>query len=422
MSDVVIKVESVSKQYRLGSVGTGTLSHDLNRFWASIRGKDDPYLRIGDSNDRTLKGNSEYVWALQDISFEVKQGEILGIIGRNGAGKSTLLKILSQITRPTKGSVKMKGRVGSLLEVGTGFHPDLTGRENLYINGAILGMRRGEINRKLDEIIDFAGVERYIDTPVKRYSSGMLVRLGFAVAAHLEPEILIVDEVLAVGDMSFQKKCLGKMEDVSKQGRTVLFVSHNLGTLSSLCQKGLLIQKGKLILEDKIKNVIDNYFSEFTPEGEHIFPIESSKFVLNEIVSISNKKFPAKSSLEMGETLKLKFKFRTFGEIKAFTIACLVSGQHGDIVFSFNTDKNIRESLAAGTYEEELTIPFDQLKPGRYILRFSFGEFLGELVKPIYYEVNVVNRTLDLSTKGYREDRPGLLISNNFEWKLKKLL
>ena len=224
----VIKVESLSKQYRLGQVGTGALSHDINRAWHRLRGKEDPYLRIGETNDRSTTGGSDYVWALKDINFEVHQGEVLGIIGRNGAGKSTLLKILSRTTAPTTGSIKVKGRIASLLEVGTGFHPELSGRDNIFLNGAILGMTRQEIKSKFDEIVDFAGVERYIDTPVKRYSSGMYVRLAFAVAAHLEPEILVVDEVLALGDAEFQKKALGKMKDVSEnEGRTVLFVSHN---------------------------------------------------------------------------------------------------------------------------------------------------------------------------------------------------
>jgi lipopolysaccharide transport system ATP-binding protein len=209
MSDTVIKVENVSKLYRLGETGTGTIGQDVNRWFAKVRGKEDPFALVGETNDRTTKGTCDIVWALKDINFDVKQGEVLGIIGRNGAGKSTLLKLLSKVTMPSSGSIKYKGRIASLLEVGTGFHPDLTGRENIYINGAILGMTKKEISRKFDEIVDFAGVERYIDTPVKRYSSGMYVRLAFAVAAFLEPEILIVDEVLAVGDAEFQKKVLG---------------------------------------------------------------------------------------------------------------------------------------------------------------------------------------------------------------------
>jgi len=266
----IIQVTNISKQYRLGQVGTGTISHDLNRWWHRIRGKEDPFLKIGEENDRTKKGESDYAWALRDINFEVQQGEVLGIIGRNGAGKSTLLKILSRTTAPTTGQIKIKGRVASLLEVGTGFHPELTGRENIYLNGAILGMTRSEIKSKFDEIVNFSGVERYIDTPVKRYSSGMYVRLAFAVAAHLEPEILIVDEVLAVGDMEFQKKCLGKMKDVSREGRTVLFVSHNMGAIMQLCNKGILLQSGKLVIDDHINNVVDYYINQNNSTGNKI--------------------------------------------------------------------------------------------------------------------------------------------------------
>jgi len=253
MTKPIIRIQNLSKQYRLGQVGTGTLRNDFQRWWCRIRGKEDPFLKIGETNVRTVKGGSEYVWALKDINLEVDQGEILGIIGKNGAGKSTLLKILSRVTGPTTGRIDYNGRIGSLLEVGTGFHPELTGRDNIFLNGAILGMTKAEIQRKLDEIIDFAGVARYVDTPVKRYSSGMLVRLGFAVAAHLEPEILVVDEVLAMGDAEFQKKAIGKMQDVSRnEGRTVLFVSHNMASVKNLCTKGALLENGCLKLEDAV--------------------------------------------------------------------------------------------------------------------------------------------------------------------------
>jgi len=284
MSSTAISVENISKQYRLGQVGTGTLSDDLTRLWCRLRGKEDPFLKIGQTNDRTKKADApdpdkksgllsrlsplasrnspDLVWALKDINFEVKEGEVLGIIGRNGAGKSTLLKILARVTTPTTGEVKVKGRIASLLEVGTGFHPDLSGRENIYLNGAILGMRKHEITRKLDEIIDFSGCDRYIDTPVKRYSSGMYVRLAFAVAAHLDPEILIIDEVLAVGDAEFQKKCLGKMQDVAQGGRTVLFVSHNLISLRTLCQKGIVLQNGALNFEGTAEESVAAYLKE----------------------------------------------------------------------------------------------------------------------------------------------------------------
>ncbi len=270
MSQPVIQVENLSKAYQIGQIGTGTLSRDLERFWATkIRGKDDPFLRIGETNDRSKKGQSDIVWSLRDINFDIQQGEAVGIIGKNGAGKSTLLKLLSRVTGPTTGEIRVKGRIASLLEVGTGFHPELSGRENIFLNGAILGMRKKEISRKLDEIIDFSGVERYIDTPVKRYSSGMYVRLAFAVAAHLESEILIVDEVLAVGDAEFQKKCLGKMGDISKgQGRTVLFVSHNMAAVQNLCSRGIVLKNGQMHYQGDVDQAVQHYLRESTENVE----------------------------------------------------------------------------------------------------------------------------------------------------------
>jgi lipopolysaccharide transport system ATP-binding protein len=263
---IAIQVENLSKQYRLGSVGTGALTHDVNRWWHKLRGLPDPYLKIGEENDRATTGGSDYVWALRDVSFEVPHGQVLGIIGRNGAGKSTLLKLLSRTTGPTAGRIRLQGRVASLLEVGTGFHPDLTGRENIFLNGAILGMTTKEIRRKYEAIVEFSGVRRYIETPVKRYSSGMYVRLAFAVAAHLDPEILIVDEVLAVGDIEFQNKCLGKMKEVSAQeGRTVLFVTHNMGAIQKLCDAGLLLTNGRLEAIGKVDDVVRRYVEVATP-------------------------------------------------------------------------------------------------------------------------------------------------------------
>ena len=256
-----IVFENISKQYRLGLVSTGTLSHDLNRFWQTkVLRREDPYLKVGEVNDRAHKGASEYVWALKDINFKVEQGDVVGIIGRNGAGKSTLLKLLSRVTAPTTGTIRARGRIASLLEVGTGFHPEMTGRENIYMNGAIMGMSRAEITRKLDEIVDFSGCERYLDTPVKRYSSGMTVRLGFAIAAHLEPEILVVDEVLAVGDAEFQKKAIGKMQDVSRgEGRTVLFVSHNMGAVKNLCKRGIVLDQGQVAFDGDVEEAVNYY-------------------------------------------------------------------------------------------------------------------------------------------------------------------
>lgn len=285
MSDIVIKVENLSKQYQLGQVGTGTLTRDLQRWYSRIRGKEDPTLKIGQEN--ILSSNSlppsalrpsEFVWALKDINFEVKQGEVLGIIGKNGAGKSTLLKILSQVTSPTTGEIKVKGRIASLLEVGTGFHPELTGRENVFLNGAILGMTKNEIKSKFDEIVYFSGVEKYIDTPVKRYSSGMYVRLAFAVAAHLEPEILVVDEVLAVGDAEFQKKAIGKMQDVStKEGRTVLFVSHNMAAVQNLCKTGILLSNGNIEIIDQMQAVINKYLIINKTQTQRLSEIETRR-------------------------------------------------------------------------------------------------------------------------------------------------
>jgi lipopolysaccharide transport system ATP-binding protein len=276
---IAIKVENLFKAYRLGEIGTGTISRDLERWLAKLRGKEDPFLRIGEENDRTTKGTSDVVWSLKDINFEIHQGEAVGVIGRNGAGKSTLLKLLSRVTAPTTGTIKAKGRIASLLEVGTGFHPELTGRENIYLNGAILGMRKKEIDRKFDEIVDFSGVERYIDTPVKRYSSGMYVRLAFGVAAHLESEILIVDEVLAVGDAEFQKKCLGKMKDVSStDGRTILFVSHNMGAVNQLCNTAILLVNGRLDFEGSTAEVVSHYLTRgIINQSRYTGPDTSSK-------------------------------------------------------------------------------------------------------------------------------------------------
>jgi len=291
MSDIAIKIENLSKEYRLGVVGTGTLSHDMKRWWTvNVRGKEDPYLKIGEVNDRASKGTSDYVWALKDINLEINQGDVVGIIGKNGAGKSTLLKILSKVTKPTTGTISYKGRIAALLEVGTGFHPEMTGRENIYMNGAIMGMNRTEISRKFDEIVAFAGVERYIDTPVKRYSSGMTVRLGFSIAAHLEPDILVVDEVLAVGDAEFQKKAIGKMQDVSKgDGRTVLFVSHNLGSIKQLCNSGIHLENGCIAKTGNINDVILSYTSETTATSTYNALNENKDYYLKSANFLSGK-------------------------------------------------------------------------------------------------------------------------------------
>jgi lipopolysaccharide transport system ATP-binding protein len=340
---LAIKVENLSKQYRLGQIGTGTLSHDLNRFWASIRGKEDPYAQVGSANDRTQKAVSDYVWALKDINFEIEQGDAVGIIGRNGAGKSTLLKILSRTTLPTTGSVKMKGRIASLLEVGTGFHPEMTGRENIYQNGAILGMTRHEIKSKFDEIVDFSGCEAYIDTPVKRYSSGMYVRLAFAVAAHLESEILIVDEVLAVGDAEFQKKCLGKMNDVAKgEGRTVLFVSHNMAAVKSLCNKGVLLENGRIKTIGSVDDAITRYFKSDNHLANFINYKETHQnewFKLNEI-QIYSKSDDSKVDLDEYDELILKTNIDVLKENEHIKYTYVIKSSFSEPLFTF-THKDI---------------------------------------------------------------------------------
>ena len=309
--EIILQAENISKQYRLGLVGTGTISHDLNRWWHRIRGKEDPYLKIGEDNDRSTKATSDYVWALKDINFEVQRGEVLGVIGKNGAGKSTLLKILSRVTSPTTGKIKTKGRIASLLEVGTGFHGEMTGRENIYLNGAILGMTKKEIAVKIDEIIDFSGCERYIDTPVKRYSSGMTVRLAFAVAAFLEPEILVIDEVLAVGDAEFQKKAIGKMQDISKgEGRTVLFVSHNMVAIQNLCTRVVVLENGTSVFSGQTSEAIEFYINQ-KDKKEFINPVfrkDISKTIGPKVLecSLKNKKGKIKSSFNAGETMVLR--------------------------------------------------------------------------------------------------------------------
>lgn len=374
-----IEFNHVGKQYRLGVVSTGTFSHDLSRWWAMhVLGKEDPYLKIGDTNVRSSKGESDFVWALKDIDFSVEQGDVVGIIGKNGAGKSTLLKLLSRVTTPTVGEINVCGRIASLLEVGTGFHPEMTGRENIYMNGAIMGMTKAEITRKLDEIVDFSGCERYIDTPVKRYSSGMKVRLGFAVAAHLEPEILVVDEVLAVGDAEFQKKAIGKMQDVSKgQGRTVLFVSHNMAAVRSLCQKGVVLRDGMTDFIGTADEAINHYLESSTPQVEEQKRITDciqkckSYLRINEI-QINNTPYNV-TSLNYGqEVLDVLVKGNTsepmrcdikliIKKLDGTPMACFIEGRYKGNLYDiqpgdFIIDRHIRlpKYMADGTYNIDL--------------------------------------------------------------------
>ena len=382
IDDVILKIENVSKQYRLGTVGTGTISHDLNRFFAKIRGKEDPFLKIGEANDRASTADSDYVWALKDINFEVKRGEVLGIIGRNGAGKSTLLKILSKVTGPTTGTIKSKGRIASLLEVGTGFHPEMTGRENIFLNGAILGMTKKEIANKLNEIVEFSGCERYIETPVKRYSSGMKVRLAFAVAAFLEPDILVVDEVLAVGDAEFQKKAIGKMQDISNtNGRTVLFVSHNMGAVKSLCKTGIVIDKGCIVFKGKSHDAIQHYQTlsktiESVAVNERKDRLGNGKIRVSE-VSFLNNKDEIIGEIVSGDPLKVKIKIDKHSAIEYNQLVVVVNfmDDFDNFVVSFISDEMGSDfNYLENKNEITLFIPKLLLRSSEYKLRILLSE------------------------------------------------
>ncbi|HFK5553764.1 TPA: ABC transporter ATP-binding protein [Elizabethkingia anophelis] len=382
MKNIALEVENLSKQYRLGQVGTGTLSHDLNRWWHKLRGKDDPYLKIGEVNDRTKSGDSDYVWALQNINFQIEQGDAVGIIGRNGAGKSTLLKLLSKVTKPTTGNIKVRGRIASLLEVGTGFHPEMTGRENIFLNGAILGMTRREIKSKFDEIVDFAGVERYVDTPVKRYSSGMYVRLAFAVAAHLESEILIVDEVLAVGDAEFQKKCLGKMGDVSKgEGRTVLFVSHNMTSVRELCDRGILMKNGTLNFQGGVNETILEYQKDSVKMSSYIHEgsLETA-YGNNNIKILEFSAIPKNEVLDIECPIHVKLRF--FNNIPNINMDVTFELRTTEELVVFHTGAfvAVNKDAKQGEYTIEFDIPENLLNAGNYYFRLLFGKDQTELL------------------------------------------
>jgi lipopolysaccharide transport system ATP-binding protein len=366
----------LSKAYQLGQIGTGTISKDIERFWITkVLGKEDPFLKIGETNDRSKKGESNIVWSLKDINFEINQGDAVGIIGKNGAGKSTLLKLLSRVTSPTTGEIKVKGRIASLLEVGTGFHPELSGRENIYLNGAILGMHKKEITRKLDEIIDFSGVERYIDTPVKRYSSGMYVRLAFAVAAHLESEILIIDEVLAVGDAEFQKKCLGKMGDISKgEGRTVLFVSHNMAAVKSFCTKAFLIENGMITDEGKTDLIISKYLlkeqlSSLTEDLTTADRSYSSEVILIKIIIQ-----PSSEKVISGKDFCFRVFFDT-SKIKTLSFGYLIKDQNSNAVLASNTHQySLKFEVSPVKDYLDVIIPKLPLNPGQYSISLFLGD------------------------------------------------
>lgn len=403
-----IEFENVGKMYRLGRVGTGTLSHDLNRWWTTtILRKEDPYLKIGETNDRSKKGSSEYVWALRDISFKVEQGDVVGIIGKNGAGKSTLLKLLSRITSPTTGSIHYQGRIASLLEVGTGFHPEMTGRENIYMNGSIMGMTKKEITRKLDEIVDFAGVERYLDTPVKRYSSGMTVRLGFAVAAFLEPEILVVDEVLTVGDAEFQKKAIGKMQDVSKgEGRTVLFVSHNMAAVKNLCTRGVVLQNGQLVYDGGTDDAIGFYLNNnFQVEQglitDHIDELAS--YITVDKIEINGTPYTESTITSNQEYLEVLFEGTTTEPFKAnVQLKFFNQSDMPMATYSEGAYKGIIEDVATGkfTLHRKIRLP-RYISKGDYVLEFEVNQHNQNSVTRTLWAKRCANIHVDGSTEPF---------------------
>jgi len=417
--NIAIKEENLSKQYRLGEIGTGTLSHDLNRFYAKIRGKEDPYSIIGQTNDRTATAESDYVWALKDINFEVEKGEVLGIIGRNGAGKSTLLKLISQITSPTIGTIKAKGRIASLLEVGTGMHPEMTARENIFLNGAILGMTKKEINAKFDEIIDFAGCQLYIDTPLKRFSSGMRVRLGFAVAAFLEPEILIVDEVLAVGDAEFQKKAIGKMKDISAGGgRTVLFVSHNMASVINLCTTGIVLENGGIKYSGTANDAVDFYLKNSTKTSNNrkwdLVNAPGNEKV--KVTEISIKESDGKTNFTIDSKLTLSYKLYAQLENATLGTTIVVKNSKEDIIFSDGTPIASDRNSKKGFYSVEVNFPYKILNSDSYSIDLIVGE---NRRYAIFKEENILNFEI-LFGGNIKHDKKSLgIIYQELDWSIK---
>lgn len=420
---IAIEFNNVSKQYRLGLVSTRTLSHDLNRWWTvNVLRKEDPYLKIGETNDRASKGSSDYVWALKDIDFNVEQGDVVGIIGKNGAGKSTLLKLLSKVTGPTTGTIRAKGRIGSLLEVGTGFHPEMTGRENIFMNGAILGMNKKEIQSKLDEIVDFSGCERYIDTPVKRYSSGMMVRLGFAVAAHLDPEILVVDEVLAVGDAEFQKKAIGKMKNVSKgEGRTVLFVSHNMTSIKALCKRGIILKNGMMVDDGEVDTVVSHYL-----RGDNL--IDNCKIWNNpeiccegfELLEIGVRRSGGNYDdvMRMDQELEVVIRYRLNQSIENFWITMHLKNEEGNKIFSFSGVERCYDKYhKAGEYLQLCKIPANFLNWGNYSIDLMAFQQVNN-IESLCDEHDIVSFTIanrQVAIGGFMGKEPGD-VTPNFEF------
>jgi lipopolysaccharide transport system ATP-binding protein len=399
MSTIAIKVEDVSKLYKLGEISTGTISHDLNRWLKKTFKNENPYLKIGELNDRTIRGNSEYVWALQNINFVVNKGDVLGVIGANGAGKSTLLKLLSKITKPSEGNIYLNGKISSLLEVGTGFHPEMTGRENVFLNGSILGMKKKEIAKELDSIIDFSGVEKYIDTPIKRYSTGMKVRLGFAVAAHLNQEILIVDEVLAVGDAEFQRKCLKSMQSVGKQGKTVLFVSHNMAAIKQLCSRTIVLDKGCLIVDTSTENGIAAYLESIKTESidninDLLSTIEKDEAINYKKIAIKQKGVIV-SELCSDEKIDIEIQYQIQQKISGFRLILMLYDNYDNLISKhfFDELNDIGTTIEEGNYVTTFTIPENVLIDGTYTLKITSGIHNVRMCKPangIILQLNIV--------------------------------
>jgi lipopolysaccharide transport system ATP-binding protein len=408
---LAISIENVSKVYQIGQIGTGTISRDVERWFVTkVMGREDPFLKLGQVNDRAVKGETDVVWSLKAIDLSIEQGDAIGIIGRNGAGKSTLLKLLSRVTAPTTGRIRIKGRVASLLEVGTGFHPELTGRENVYLNGSILGMRKKEIDRKFDEIIAFSGVERYIDTPVKRYSSGMSVRLAFAVAAHLESEILIVDEVLAVGDAEFQKKCIGKMEEIGQRdGRTVLFVSHNMGAIQEFCHRGIQIERGSIAFDGEVTECIANYFqlkrTVDRPAGQVNEPIILGRF------EVDGSLFPSVGS---GDSATVTVDFDCH-EIDHPTIILIIENSFGQSMVHFTIPRtDLGRKNLNGTYKLELNLPPLWLSPGIYSIYMKFiGHSYGRRAR-------VTSERIMMKVTGKFDNTGKTILTPDIEWSIER--
>ena len=399
MSITSIKIEGISKLYKLGEVSTGTISHDLNRWVKKTFKNEDPYAKVGQINDRTIKGKGDYVWALKDINLQVNRGEVLGVIGSNGAGKSTLLKLLSKITKPTQGDIYLNGKISSLLEVGTGFHPEMTGRENIFMNGSILGMKKKDIARELDSIIDFSGVDKYIDTPIKRYSTGMKVRLGFAVAAHLNQEILIVDEVLAVGDAEFQRKCLGSMQRVGQQGKTVLFVSHNMAAIKQLCNRTVVLDKGTLLADTSTEDGIRLYLESIKTESYDSPNVLLNNIEKDEIIHYQNIAIKQQgnvvSELSNDEEISIVVEYNILEKIIGFRLILLIYDNYDNLISKhfFDELNDIGTNLEAGSYITTFTIPENVLIDGTYTLKIKAGIHNVRMCKPqngIILQLNIV--------------------------------